>query len=74
MWHAYLVTWPVHGTSAEALGMGSDPESEDVAPMPALQKGRAWCDSWRRGCEALLEPLRLPYLFCVAVSMLSQDY
>ena len=35
--------------SVEAPGMGSDPESEDAAPMPALQKGKEWYDSWRWG-------------------------
>ena len=51
--------------SVEALGMGSDPESEDVAPIPALQKGREWYDSWRWGWaeetwKAFLEPLCPP--------------
>ena len=35
--------------SVEALGMGSGPEFEDVAPDPALQQGKEWYDSWRWG-------------------------
>jgi len=63
----------------EVIGMASDPESEDAAPIPALQKGREWYDSWRWGWAeetwtALLEPLCPPSLFGVAVSILSQDY
>ena len=49
----------------EAPGMGSDPEFEDVAPVPALQQGKEWYDSWRwvwaeEPWKVCLEPLCLP--------------
>ena len=49
----------------EVPGMASDPESEDVAPVPALQQGNEWYDSWRWGWaeetwKAFLEPLCPP--------------
>ena len=63
----------------EVPGMASGPESEDAAPIPALQQGKKWYDSSRwswaeETWKAFLEPCVRPYLFCVAASMLGQDY
>ena len=58
--------------------MVSDAESGDAAPIPALQIGRQWYDSWRWGWA---EETWKPFLAAVcpplsvlrAMSMVSQD-
>ena len=65
--------------SVEAPGLGSDPESEDAAPIQHCIRVRSGMTlgggvGQRRHGRPSWSHCALPYLFCVAVSMISQDY